>query len=168
MRTEERGLAVRRSVWLTLLILVGLVGVMAIVKLNLASSDEAVYMVNVSEPMDKKEAKKNPPIERWPVLKQLDNTTSIELICYPSYHTIEDPDIVQQVADKMQDSKYVEAADFPNYEPDVKVYFKKKDGFVLVGRLHTREGVLNSPEGPVIKLDRSVVTKLIENTECDS
>ncbi|KIL34758.1 hypothetical protein SD71_17050 [Cohnella kolymensis] len=127
---------------------------------------DANYVVAQNETINSEEAEAEPPIERWKVLKELDNTTSIDVICYPSQYNIVDPEIVRVIANAVQASEYVESASYPNDEPDVKLYFRKKDGFVMAGRLYVNEGILSSPEGPLIMIEQSAVKKIMRNTDC--
>jgi hypothetical protein len=129
---------------------------------------EAKYVIGgLNETIDKLEAEKIPPNERWHEIKDLKETNAIDVICYPSYSRIVDQNIVREIADLIQDSKYVEVTEYPNREPDVKLYFRKTDGFILAGRFYVTEGIIVSPEGPLIKIDSMAVKKLMENTDCN-
>jgi hypothetical protein len=129
--------------------------------------EEKFIIGRLDDTIDKQEAEKIPPNERWHEIKDLKETIAIDMLCDPSFGQIVDPNTVQEIVDLFQDSKYVEVTEYPKREPDVKLYFRKKDGYIMAGRLYISEGVINSPEGPVIKIDSMAVNILMENTDCN-
>jgi len=132
-------------------------------------SIEQRYIIGkLEETIDKQEADKNPPQERWHELKDLKKTIAIDLICHPLSSQIVDRDTIQKVVDLFQESNYVEVTEYPKREPDVKLYFRKQGGFIMAGRFYIKEGVINSPEGPVIKIDSMAVKLLMDNIDCNA
>lgn len=132
------------------------------------NNGEIMYVIDEKTPIDKREAEQIPPVERWHELKELQEMTSIEVICHPSSFSITDIDLLQEIADSLQSSKYVAKTDYPKDEPNVKLYFKKKDGFIMAGRFHIKEGVIVSPEGPIIKISEETAEKIIEQSGCSN
>jgi hypothetical protein len=160
----------RKPAFLVLFILAGLLTVVVYLFTAENKQDsirETSYLIDLNETIGGEEAEAKPPIERWKVIKDLNETTSIDVICHPSGSNIVDPEILRVMVGAMQDSEYVAASEYPASEPDVKVYFRKKDGFVMAGRLHVGEGILSSPEGPLIKVDVLAVKRLLENAGCN-
>lgn len=162
--------AIRKPAVVVLFILAGLAAIVTYLfteENERGLTREVSYLIGRNETIGGEEAEAKPPIERWKVIKDLNETTSIDVICYPSQYNIVDPEILRVMVSAMQESEYVGASEYPKSEPDVKVYFRKKDGFVMAGRLYVGEGILSSPEGPLIKVDESAFKRLMENTNCN-
>lgn len=151
-------------------------GVIGLIFFELRNDDglnppiEVKYVIGgINDTIDKLEAEKIPPNERWHVIKELKETIAIDVLCHSSSSQIVDQNTVWEFVDSLINSKYVEVMEYPKGEADVKLYFRKKGGFIMAGKLYTSEGVISSPEGPVIKVDSSAVKKLMGNTtECKS
>ncbi len=170
---EEEG-NVLKSVYLFFFIIVA--GVIGLIYFELRNDDgvnppltEAKYVIGgITDTIDKPEAEKIPPNGRWHIIKELKETIAIDVLCHPSSSQIVDQNIVREFVDSFINSKYVEVMEYPKGEPDVKLYFRKKNGFIMAGKLYISEGVVNSPEGPVIKVDSRAVNKLMGSTVCKS
>lgn len=153
---------------------VGMIGALALVlhkeeppfQPNPMTTTDIKYKIDRNEYIDKSEAERIPPDQRWSSIKELSETTSIDVINHPSSYAITDPDLVKEIVDSLQNSKYVERTEYPKSEPDVKLYFRKKDGFIMAGRLYVTEGVIVSPEGPIIKITAETVQRIMGKAEC--
>jgi hypothetical protein len=133
---------------------------------NQTDLSETRYMVGENSSIDKLEAEEMPPNERWHYIKDLKNTTSIIVLCHPSSYEIDDRNLVQEIVESFQKSKYLEISEYPSHEPDVKLYFKIRDDFIMAGRFYLKEGVIISPEGPIIKIDLETVQKIMIHADC--
>ncbi|MCJ8009595.1 hypothetical protein ACFFF5_13380 [Lederbergia wuyishanensis] len=127
---------------------------------------ETMYIVEKNSTIDYLEAEEMPPNERWHYIKDLKNATSIIVLCHPLSFEIDNQELVEEIADSFQKSKYVEKSEYPSNEADVKLYFKKRDDFIMAGRFYLQQGVIISPEGPIIKIDLETVKKIMENADC--
>ncbi|MBS4200004.1 hypothetical protein KHA93_10090 [Bacillus sp. FJAT-49732] len=133
---------------------------------NQTDLKETRYIVEKNSTIDHLEAEEMPPNERWHYIKDLRNATSIIVLCHPASYEIDKPNLVEEITDSFQKSKYIEKSEYPSHEPDVKLYFKKRDDFIMAGRFYLQEGVIISPEGPIIKIDLETVQKIMKHADC--
>ncbi|MEH7393597.1 hypothetical protein, partial [Bacillus sp. JJ1474] len=128
--------------------------------------NETRYLVGRHSLIDKTEAEEIPPYERWNSIKDLKYTTSITVLCHPSSYEIDNQNLIKEIVDSFQKSKYLEQSEFPSHEPDLKLYFKKREDFIMAGRFYLKEAVIISPEGPIIKIDLETLQKIMEQADC--
>ncbi|MBS4196069.1 hypothetical protein [Lederbergia citri] len=133
---------------------------------NQSEVKEIRYLVDDKSSIDKLEAEEIPPNERWHYIKDLKNTTSIIVLCYPFSYEIDNRNLLEEIADSFQKSMYLEVSEYPSHEPDVKLYFKNRADFIMAGKFYLNEGVIISPEGPIVKIDLETVQKIMKHADC--
>lgn len=131
------------------------------------SKSQPRYLLDSETVIDQAEAIRTPPVDQWPVLKELSNTAAIDVLCHPKSTQIRDPQIVAEAVRLLQGASYIEAAGAPRGQLGIKVYFKRPDdSFIMAARLFLKESRLESPEGPWIKADPRVVELFLADGVC--
>lgn len=165
------GKAVKAVAWLiALAILTGLAGCKSANK-TIEPDDkptrEDLYDAGDGNFLDQAQAEATPPIMRWAALRELSNTASIDVICYPKSTKIQDDEAVSAVVNQLMATSYVSAGFRSAAGPDLKIYFRRPDNtFIMAARVHLNEGILESPEGPLIKAHSSVMDILLADGTC--
>lgn len=157
---EERGASAMKT-----RMVIGLVLALAVA----GCGPDTMYMVGNQESVTRAEAEARPPLERWSVLKELSRTATIEVSCHPDGTHLSDDAAIVEVVSLLQAARYIRVGDFPVKGPQLKVYFRRTDGsFIMAARVYPAEGVLVSPEGPMIQADARVVERLLEDGTCQA